>query len=187
MLTEFPISRRKAFAITGYSLGLSRLLPALDDSVAAPRFSGKTLAGETFNNQSLMGKVALVEFWATWCPYCRSDAAPLDGLAKEFEKDGLVVLAVDVAESKKTVRAFLERNPRKAKVVLMEDTNLAAMFAAKSFPLYVLINREGRVAGQQNGAGGEGALRRLLRKAGLESGGDQDAPVELQSSPRRGV
>jgi thiol-disulfide isomerase/thioredoxin len=187
MLTDFPLSRRKALAITGYSLGISRLLRALDNSEAAPRFSAKTLAGEAFNNQSLMGKVVLVEFWATWCPYCRSDAEPLDDLAKEFEKDGLVVLAVDVAESKKAVRAFLERNPRKARVVLMEDTNLAAMFAAKSFPQYVLINREGRVVGQQNGAGGEAPLRRLLRKAGLESGGSEDAPVELRSSPRRGV
>jgi thiol-disulfide isomerase/thioredoxin len=108
-------------------LGMSGLLPALDSSEAAPRFSAKTLAGEAFNNQSLMGKVVLVEFWATWCPYCRSDAEPLDDLAKEFEKDGLVVLAVDVAESKKTVKVFLERNPpRKVKVVLMADTNLAA-------------------------------------------------------------
>ena len=88
-----------------------------------------------FNNRSLLGKVVLVGFWATWCPYCRSDAEPLDDLAVEFEKEGLVVLAVDVAESKKTVKTFLERNPRKAKVVLMEDTNLAAMFAAKSFPI----------------------------------------------------
>jgi hypothetical protein len=83
------------------------------------------------------------------------------------------------------VRAFLERNPRRAKIVLMEDTNLAAVFAAKNFPQYVLINREG-VAGQQNGAGGEAALRRMLRKAGLESGRGEDAPIELRSSPRRG-
>ena len=166
---------------------MSRLLLAVETSEAAPRFSAKTLAGEAFNNQSLMGRVVLVEFWATWCPYCRSDAGPLDDLAKELEKDGLVVLAVDVAESKKTVRAFLERNPRKAKVVLMEDTNLAAVFAAKSFPQYVLINREGRVVGQQNGAGGEAALRRMLRKAGLESGGGEDGPVELRFSPRPGI
>jgi|SRR6202162_6468351 len=186
MLTDFPLSRRKALAMAGYSFGMSALLPALDSSEPAPRFSAKTLAGEAFNNQSLIGKVALVEFWATWCPYCRSDAAPLDDLAMEFEKDGLVVLAVDVAESKRTVRAFLEQNPRKAKIVLMEDTNLAAVFAAKSFPQYVLINREGRVASQQNGAGGEAALRRMLRKAGLESKKGADAPIELRSSPRRG-
>ena len=187
MRTNSPISRRKVLAIAGYSLGISRLLPALDSSDAAPRFSGKTIAGEAFNNQSLMGKVVLVEFWATWCPYCRSDSEPLDDLAKEFEKNGLVVLAVDVAESKKTVKAFLDRNPRKAKVVLMEDTNLAAMFSAKSFPKYVLINRDGRVVSEQNGAGGERALRRMLRKAGIESGGSKEAPIELQSSPRRGA
>jgi thiol-disulfide isomerase/thioredoxin len=182
---DLRLSRRRALAVGGSALGISGLLLAVDDSEAAPRFSAKTLTGESFNNQSLLGKVVLLEFWATWCPYW-SDAEPLDDLAKEFEKDGLVVLAVDVAESKKTVKAFLERNPRKAKVVLMEDTNLAAMFAAKSFPLYVLINREGHVVGQQSGAGGEAALRRILRKAGLESGRDDDAPVELRSSPRRG-
>ncbi len=146
----------------------------------------KTLAGEALNNQSLMGRVVLVEFWATWCPYCRNDAGPLDELAKEFEKDGLVVLAVNVGESKRKVKAFLEQSPRQAKVVLMEDTNLAAVFVAKSFPQYVLINRAGRVVGEQKGAGGETALRRMLRKAGLESGGGEDAPVELWSSPRRG-
>jgi len=186
MLTNFPITRRNALVIAGYSWGISRLLPALDRSEPAPRFSAKTLTGEVFNNQSLMGKVALVQFWATWCPYCRSDAEPLDDLITEFEKDGLVVLAVDVAESKKAVKAFLERNPRKAKVVLMEDTNLAAVFAAKSYPQYVLINREGRLVSEQRGAGGDAALRRLLRKAGLGSAGGEDGPAELRSSPRRG-
>jgi thiol-disulfide isomerase/thioredoxin len=185
MTIDSRLSRRKALAVTALSLGIRRLLPAADSSDLAPRFSGKTLTGEIFNNRSLLGKIVLVQFWATWCPYCRSDAEPLDGLAVEFEKDGLVVLAVDVAESKKTVKTFLERNPRKAKVVLMEDTNLAAMFAAKSFPLYELIDREGRMAAEQKGAGGEAALRRMLRRAGLESGGNDDVPVELRASPRR--
>ena len=180
------LSRRRAVAVAAGGLGLSRILHALDSSEAAPRFSGKTLAGEPFNNQSLLGKIVLVEFWATWCPYCRSDAAPLDNLADEFSKDGLVVLAVDVAESKKTVRMFLQRNPRKTKVVMMEDTNLAAMFDANRFPLYELINREGGMAGRQSGAGGDVALRRLLRKAGLQSGEDSDAPLELRSSARHG-
>jgi len=165
---------------------MSRLLRGFGTPEAAPRFSAKTLAGETFNNQLLMGKVVLVQFWTSWCPYCRSDAEPVDALAKEFEKDGLVVLAVDVAESKKTVKTFLERNPRIAKVVLMEDTNLAAMFEAKSFPQYELINRAGHVVDEQKGSGGEEALRRMLRNAGLGSGEGEDAPVELRSSPRRG-
>ncbi len=176
-----------ALAIAAYFTGIPRLLPALDGGEDAPKFSAKTLDGEVFNNQSLKGKVVLIEFWATWCPYCRSDAAPLDELAREFEKDGLIVLAVNVGESKKTVKAFLERNPPRTKTVLMENTNLASVFAAKSFPQYVLIDRLGRAVGEQKGAGGESALRRMLRKAGLQSSGSDDAPVELLSSPRRGL
>jgi len=184
MPSEVRISRREALA--GFGLGFSQWAQA-DNTAPAPRFSGKTLAGETFNNQSLMGKVVLVEFWATWCPYCKRDAQPLEALTQEFAKDGLVVLAVDVGESKKKVKAFLAENPRNAKMVLMDDTNLAAVFEAKSFPQYVLIQRDGRVGGQQRGSGGEAALRRLLRRGGLGTGNEDEAPLELQSSPRRGA
>ena len=38
---------------------------------------------------------------------------------------------------------------------------------------------------EQKGAGGEAALRRILRRAGLESQADDNGPVELRSSPRR--
>jgi thiol-disulfide isomerase/thioredoxin len=77
------------------------ILRALDTSEPAPRFSAKTLTGETVNNQSLMDKVVLVQFWTTWCPYCRRDAELIDSLIDEFGKTGLVVLAVNVGESKK--------------------------------------------------------------------------------------
>lgn len=186
MPAEFRISRRKALALAGLGLSFSPWSRA-DSTEPAPRFSGKTLAGEAFNNQSLMGKVVLVEFWATWCPYCKRDAQPLDALAQEFGKDGLVVLAVDVGEPKRKVKAFLAENPRNAKVVLMEDTNLAAVFEAKSFPQYVLIQRDGRVGGQQRGSGGEAALRRLLRQGGLGARNEDETPLELQSSPRPGA
>ena len=34
----------------------------------APPFRAKTLGGQQFNNQSLQGKIVLLEFWTTWCP-----------------------------------------------------------------------------------------------------------------------
>jgi hypothetical protein len=42
------------------------------------------------------------------------------------------------------------------------------MFNARSYPLYEVIDRNGNLAGEQKGAGGEHALRGLLQKAGLE-------------------
>lgn len=124
--------------------------------------------GEQFSNDSVKGKVVLLQFWATWCKYCRRDQPDVDAIAREFADRGLLVLAVDVGESRKKVKKYLEETPRACKIVLTEDTNLAAMFAAKSYPLYVLIDREGDIAGTQNGAGGLTALRALLRKAQIE-------------------
>jgi len=156
---------------------------ALDTRQDAPRFRAKTLDGEVLTNESVRGKVVLFQFWTTWCPYCKRDMPGIENIARDFS--GLIVVGVDVGESKKTVKRFLEASPRPGKVVLTEDTNLAAVFEANRFPLYAVIDQDGKLVGTQKGSGGEGAIRRLLRKAKLESGGDADAPVELQSSPRR--
>jgi cytochrome c biogenesis protein CcmG, thiol:disulfide interchange protein DsbE len=138
----------------------------------APRFNAKTMSGEKFNNDSLKGRVVLLEFWATWCPYCRQEEAMIDEVEHDYAKQGLMVLAIDVNESKKQVKKYLVEHPRKTRIVLTEDTNLAAMFAAKSYPIYVVIDKDGNVAGTQRGAAGRGALERLLERAGLEGAGE---------------
>jgi thiol-disulfide isomerase/thioredoxin len=135
----------------------------------APRFNAKTMSGEAFNNASVKGKVVLLQFWTTWCPYCHAEQEMVDRMQTEFADQGLIVLAIDVGESKKKVKQYLLENPRACRLVLNEDTNLAAMYAATSYPIYVLIDRDGNIAGQQNGAGGEQSLRQLLRRAGLAS------------------
>jgi thiol-disulfide isomerase/thioredoxin len=135
----------------------------------APRFNAKTLEGEKFDNQSIKGKVVLLEFWTTWCHYCLEEAPLVEKLAREFDKQGLTVLAVNVGESKKTVKKYLELHPRTCRVVLTDDTNLAAMYQATVYPIYVVIDREGNVAATQRGAGGEDALRDNLALAGLGS------------------
>jgi thiol-disulfide isomerase/thioredoxin len=140
-----------------------------DDTGPAPNFHAKTLTGETFNNASIKGKVVLLEFWTTWCPYCKDEEKLVDEVNQEFSGKGLIVLAVDVGESKKKVKKYLEEHPRSCRIVLTEDTNLAAMYAATSYPIYVVIDREGNIAATRRGASGERGLRYLLRRAGLSS------------------
>ncbi len=140
-----------------------------DDREPAPRFRAKTLEGEQFNNESVKGKVVLFQFWTTWCPYCKSEESLVNDITAEFADKGLIVLAVDVAESKKKVLQYLKEHPRKCRIVLTDDTNLAAMYAANSYPIYVVVDREGKIVDTQRGAGGERALRRMLEGAGLES------------------
>src|SRR5436309_4209896 len=138
------------------------------DKEPAPRFNAITTTGEKFTNDSIKGKVVLLEFWTTWCGYCADEADFVDKIGHDFAGKGLLLLAIDVGESKKTVKKYLEQHPRTCKIVYMEDTNLAAMYAATVYPIYVVIDREGYIAGTQRGAGGEEALKRLLARGGLE-------------------
>lgn len=132
----------------------------------APRFRAKTTSGSQFNNASVKGKVVLFEFWTSWCKYCENEASLVDDIAKEFSDKGL---AVNVLEPDKTVKQYLAEHPRSVPIVLTKDTNLAAMYNAQSYPIYVLVGRDGNIEGEQRGAAGERALRRLLKRAGLDA------------------
>jgi thiol-disulfide isomerase/thioredoxin len=145
------------------------------DKEPAPHFSATTTTGEKFTNQSIKGKVVLFEFWTTWCGFCADEAAFVDKIGKEFAPKGLILLAIDVGESRKTVKKYLDQHPRDCKIVMMEDTNLAAMYQANAYPIYVVIDRDGFIVGTQRGAGGEEALRRLIARAGIGSEDDSDA------------
>ena len=140
-----------------------------EDREPAPRFHAKTLDGEQFTNDSTKGKVVLFQFWTTWCPYCKSEEALVNNITAEFADKGLVVLAVDVAEPKKLVQQYLKDHPRKCCIVMTGDTNLAAMYAANRYPIYVVVDRDGKIVDTQRGAGRERRLRRSLAQAGLES------------------
>ena len=135
----------------------------------APRFRARTTTGEQYNNDSIKGKVVLFEFWTTWCKYCEEEAGLVDDIAKEFKSKNLIVLAVDVLEPDKTVKTYLAQHPRTVPIVLTKDTNLAAMYNAQVYPIYVVVDKEGNIAGEQRGAAGDRGLRRMLRNAGLEA------------------
>lgn len=163
--------RTLSACLTGILLLSSFLARAGDDETGqpAPRFRARTTAGEQFNNDSIKGKVVLFEFWTTWCKYCEEEAALVDNIAREFRSKGLIVLAVDVLEPDQKVKNYLAEHPRAVPIVLTKDTNLAAMYNAQVYPIYVVIDREGNIAAEQRGSAGERGLRRMLRRAGLEA------------------
>src|SRR5215471_21260023 len=62
----------------------------------APRFNATTTGGEKFNNESLKGRVVLLEFWTTWCGYCAQEAGFVDRINDEYDSKKLIVLAINV-------------------------------------------------------------------------------------------
>jgi len=125
-------------------------------------FKAKALNGESFSNESLKGKPYLVQFWATWCGYCKRDEPAVERIVKESPE--VPVIAVSVGEGRQKVRKYLQGSPRTAKIVVNEDTNLPALFQITSFPTYVLVDAKGGIVEMQEGSGGYEALIALLKK-----------------------
>lgn len=124
------------------------------------------MEGVGFTRESLKGRPVLIQFWATWCGYCRRDQSAVDRLAYEY-LGRIHVLAVNVGEDARTVRGYLATAPRRGDIVLSDDTNLAQVFRPGGFPYYVMLSKDSQVVGVQRGSAGEDGLRRLMRRAGL--------------------
>jgi cytochrome c biogenesis protein CcmG, thiol:disulfide interchange protein DsbE len=131
---------------------------------AAPQFSVSTLDGGTVSNSSYSGQLVLLQFWTTWCPYCHRDQPAVDNIQAAYAGKGLAVLAIDVGEDEATVQKYLQANPRSCQVALDKNRSVASSFGASGFPHYVLIDRQGNIAGIASGAVGEATLRHLVSR-----------------------
>jgi cytochrome c biogenesis protein CcmG, thiol:disulfide interchange protein DsbE len=168
-MRRMPGRRSVVACLLAFAFFVPRLDAGDETGQPAARFRAKTTAGEQFNNESVKGKIVLFEFWTTWCKYCEAEASLVDSIATEFKGKDLIVLAVDVLEPDQKVRKYLAEHPRTVPIVLTKDTNLAAMYNAQVYPIYVVVDREGNIAAEQRGSAGERGLRRMLKRAGLES------------------
>ena len=88
----------------GHSRGVCFAIVWLQSSKYEPLVVGKTapdFALTDLNDKpqrlsDFRGKVVFLNFWATWCKPCREEMPSMEVLYKNFEKDGLVILAVSI-------------------------------------------------------------------------------------------
>jgi len=76
---------------------------------SAPTFSLRTIEGKTLTLADMRGKIAVVHFAATWCPFCAAEAPNLEKLYREYRDRGVTVCIVDIKERVSVV----QKNARK--------------------------------------------------------------------------
>jgi peroxiredoxin len=130
-------------------------------------FTLTALDGKTYSLPELHGKVVLLNFWATWCPPCRKEMPDMEKLHREFEKRGLVVLAVS-DEERDTVTGFLQKQNYTFPVLLDPGRNVNTAFAIEGIPKSFLFDREGNLVAQAIDMRTERQFREMLKTAGLE-------------------
>ena len=74
-----------------------------------PDFSVELLNGKTITNESLLGKVSVIQFTASWCGVCRKEMPHLENKVwKEFKDEDFILLGVNLKESKEKTTTFIE-------------------------------------------------------------------------------
>ena len=120
--------------------------------IKALDFTLPSLDGSTVSLKALQGSVVLVNFWATWCPPCKAEIPSLEKLYSQYKSKGLKVLAIDVAEDKTTVSAFVSANKMETTILLDASGQTAGAYGAQSIPLTYIIAKDGSVVGRTLGA-----------------------------------
>ena len=91
-----------------------------------------------------LGKVLLVNFWATWCPPCREEMPIFEKEYKRCRDKGFEILAVNMDTSEGSVEKFLRENPVSFLIVKPTD-NLEKELKLMGFPTSYLLDKEGKI------------------------------------------
>jgi cytochrome c biogenesis protein CcmG/thiol:disulfide interchange protein DsbE len=142
----------------GSTIAVNRPVPA----VTGPLLGGRGTVSLT----SPPGTVVVLNFWASWCHACRSEAATLDAVARSFTGRGVRFLGVDYEDragpGQAAARAFALPYPS----VSDADGSIGDAFGVFGLPSTYLIGRDGRirymVVGRLDAASFRAALASLL-------------------------
>jgi thiol-disulfide isomerase/thioredoxin len=102
-----------------------------------------------------IGKVTLVDFWATWCEPCRVSMPHVQKIWKKYKTAGLELYSVDTDDDSPDrptwVREFLVENKLSFPVVF-DDGSASQAFSVASLPTMVLLDKRGQVIWTDVGA-----------------------------------
>ena len=90
------------------AIGLAQAAPwKLGDTVRPPALT--LLNGQSVNWDSLKGKVIILEFWGSWCPFCSRQNPILDRFYEQHQARGLEVITVSLDKTRDAAQQYMKK------------------------------------------------------------------------------
>lgn len=133
----------------------------------APAFILPNLDGEDVSLADLEGKVVLLSFWTTWCPYCKADMPGMDSIYIKYKEDGFMVLAINVTALERTpnaVRNFINESGYVFPVLLDVAGDVSEKYNVQALPTSFLISKNGEIVHSRVGSFTSQEMEALISK-----------------------
>ena len=149
------------------------LPPPVAAGAPAPGFTAVDLAGVTHALAENGGRPTLLQFWASWCPHCRSDLSLVKKLFAQPQGKGLRLLTVSVDQDLNALQALIQKEQIPYPVISTSThPSLPELYEMQGVPAYYLIGADGTIVKTWSGSvterpsDFEDVVTRLLAPAG---------------------
>jgi cytochrome c biogenesis protein CcmG/thiol:disulfide interchange protein DsbE len=112
-----------------------------------PAFSLITFDGIKYNTADMIGKVIVVNFWASWCKPCEQEAADMENAWQYYKQTGEVFfLGLDYVDTEPEARGFINKFGITYPNGPDLRTEVSQMFRIQGVPETYIISPEGQLS-----------------------------------------
>lgn len=134
----------------------------------APSVQTVTLNGKTISLQDLRGQVVLVNYWASWCPYCRHEMPDMERFYRDYRRQGFTILAFSTDDNESDARALLAKEGYTFPAAMSRPSDNAAFGGVSRLPTSFIIDKRGiirhKISGQVHYARLQDLVEPLLKE-----------------------
>ena len=146
-------ARDAVAAVDGKSLP-----PPVTAGTNAPDFTATDLSGAPQSMAQNRGHATLLQFWASWCPHCRSDLSKIKALYVKEQPRGFRLVTVSVDQNVDDLKKIIAKEQLSYPIISAKDyPDIQEKYEMQGIPAYFLVNAKGVIAKTWSGSLTEGS------------------------------
>lgn len=118
----------------------------------APEVALTLFDGDEFALSEQRGQVVVINFWASWCPPCRAEAALLERTWREYKDRDVVFLGINVQDARPDALTYLQEFDVTYPNGPDGNGRISIDYGLSGLPLTLFIDRDGIVQRRWVGA-----------------------------------
>ena len=102
------------------------------------------------------GTPVVLNFWASWCPPCKSEMPSFNEMSKKYSKDEVSILMINLTDGQRETmsiaKKYIKDNNYNMKVLFDNEMNAANIYNISAIPRTIFIDKDGYIVKDESGA-----------------------------------